>query len=160
MTQQKFEFEGARELARNLDQSETIIKGALNKALRKIGKHLVPALKNNTPRRVGTLANSTRFQIIGSPADQKLEIRQSAKTPGGDFYGAFVRQGTRPHEIRPVKAKALAFQIGNRTIFAKRVYHPGTKPNPYHIDTMNEEHGEIQRIVTEAGIDVAAQLTR
>ena len=160
MTQQQFEFEGARELATNFEGASTLVKGALNKALREIGSMMVPALKKNTPRRTGKLANSTRFQLMGSPSDQRMEIRQGARTPAGDFYGSYVRLGTKPHEIRPVKAKALAFMIGNRLVFAKKVNHPGTKPNPYHVDTMNEKQGEIQTIATNAGIDVAAKLTR
>jgi|TARA_R110000787_G_scaffold102984_3_gene209253 hypothetical protein len=160
MTQQKFEFEGARDLATNLEGAATLIKGELNKALRKIGKMMVPALKQNTPRAAGKLANSTRFQITGSPADQKLEIRQGARTPAGDFYGSFVRLGTKPHEIRPVNAKALAFTIGNKLVFAKVVKHPGTKANPYHVDTLKEKQSEIQAVVTDAGINVAAKITR
>lgn len=49
-------------------------------------------------------------------------------------YAPFVSLGTRPHEIRPRGAKALAFVPGGGLggiVFARRVQHPGTKPNPY-----------------------------
>ena len=49
-------------------------------------------------------------------------------------YAVFVHQGTRPHEILPVRAQALRFRVGGLHgpfIFAKRVWHPGTKPNPF-----------------------------
>jgi hypothetical protein len=44
------------------------------------------------------------------------------------FYHRYLDAGTKPHEIRPVKAKFLRFAARDGTIvFAKRVMHPGTK---------------------------------
>lgn len=42
-----------------------------------------------------------------------------------------VNDGTRPHVIRPRAKQVLRFQVGGRTVFAKVVNHPGTKPNPF-----------------------------
>lgn len=46
-------------------------------------------------------------------------------------YSVFVHEGTRPHEITPVNASVLAFDVGGTTVFAHRVNHPGTKANPF-----------------------------
>ncbi|QRY48157.1 hypothetical protein JVX93_16055 [Mycolicibacterium boenickei] len=46
-------------------------------------------------------------------------------------YALHLHDGSRPHVIRPVKAQALRFQIGGRTVFAKLVRHPGTKARPF-----------------------------
>lgn len=57
-------------------------------------------------------------------------------------YAKFVERGTAPHEIRPVKAKALRWftpvgrvapglGMGKTAVFAKRVFHPGTPANPF-----------------------------
>lgn len=46
-------------------------------------------------------------------------------------YAAPVHEGSRPHKIVPKKAKALKFNVGGRTIFAKSVWHPGTTANPF-----------------------------
>lgn len=43
----------------------------------------------------------------------------------------YVMNGTKPHMIYPVKAKALRFKIGSTVVYAKSVNHPGTKPNPF-----------------------------
>ncbi|MCX5326277.1 hypothetical protein [Streptomyces sp. NBC_00120] len=43
----------------------------------------------------------------------------------------YVLDGTRPHIIRPRRKKALRFDVGGRTVFAKVVHHPGTKPNDF-----------------------------
>jgi len=42
-------------------------------------------------------------------------------------YATYVENGTRPHEIRPRRRKALKFKVGGRTVFATVVHHPGTK---------------------------------
>jgi hypothetical protein len=83
-----------------------------------------------------------------------------ADTKGGE-NAARLATGTRPHEIRPklgadlqgptrpgqgrsrrgTGRKFLAFQIGGTTIFARKVNHPGTKPDPY-LDAAAEAAGE------------------
>jgi hypothetical protein len=66
--------------------------------------------------------------------------------------GAFLEFGTRPHEITPKAAKALAWASGpaggpfrrlsgaprkgtssSNMTFAKRVHHPGTSPSPFMV---------------------------
>lgn len=46
-------------------------------------------------------------------------------------YALYVHEGSRPHLIRPVKAQALRFQVGGRTVFARLVRHPGVRPRPF-----------------------------
>ncbi|MET7981698.1 MULTISPECIES: hypothetical protein [unclassified Streptomyces] len=43
----------------------------------------------------------------------------------------YVLEGTRPHIIRPRRAKALHFYVEGAEVFSKLVRHPGTKPNPF-----------------------------
>lgn len=43
----------------------------------------------------------------------------------------YVLDGTRPHIIRPRRVKALRFDVGGRTVFAKIVHHPGTRSDPF-----------------------------
>lgn len=42
-------------------------------------------------------------------------------------YAEAVNNGQSAHEIIAVNAKALAFKIGGKTVFAKKVKHPGSK---------------------------------
>jgi hypothetical protein len=42
-------------------------------------------------------------------------------------HALYVEKGTRPHTIK-AKEKSLRFNVGNRTVYAKQVRHPGTKP--------------------------------
>lgn len=46
-------------------------------------------------------------------------------------YSAPVHEGARPHVIRPRVARALRFEINGRVVFARRVNHPGNRPNPF-----------------------------
>lgn len=43
----------------------------------------------------------------------------------------FVLHGTKPHTIRPRSRKMLRFESGGKTVFARVVHHPGTKPNNF-----------------------------
>ena len=70
-------------------------------------------------------------------------------------YGEIVEKGSRPHEIRPRRKKALAFIPGGgpgrttwaerlgsgKTVFAKRVRHPGTRPRRFVEKTVGDLQG-------------------
>ncbi len=55
---------------------------------------------------------------------QKKEVRAEAK------HSAPVEYGTAPHTIT-AKGKALRFVVDGKTVFTKKVNHPGTKPQPF-----------------------------
>lgn len=70
-------------------------------------------------------------------APRKTEVYQRSIDYDGDKtitananYSADIEYGTNAHTIEPVDKKALAFQKNGKTVFAKKVNHPGTKPNP------------------------------
>jgi len=50
-------------------------------------------------------------------------------------YAVYVEYGTRPHEIHPVRARVLAFEVAGKMVFTPIVHHPGTKPNPFIRET-------------------------
>lgn len=60
-------------------------------------------------------------------------IARVGVNPGRDRvgYAYFQHEGTQPHIIVPRRAKLLRFRVGGKVVFAKRVRHPGTRPNPY-----------------------------
>lgn len=84
-------------------------------------------------RKTGHLGRSI---VPGKVTSKQADVE--ARTP----YAATVELGSRPHIIRPRKAKVLAWggvrrlsgtlAKGSRaTHFARIVHHPGTKPYPY-----------------------------
>lgn len=80
-------------------------------------------------------------------ASIRLESRRSLGfrtiyTVGSDVeYAAMVNDGTRPHIIRPTNGRPsrsnpnrpgmLKFTVGGRTVYARLVHHPGTRPQPF-----------------------------
>lgn len=84
----------------------------------------------------GRLRASIRIE-----ARRTLTLR-SVYTIGSDVeYAQMVHDGTRPHIIRPKRAKALRFRIGGRIVYAKVVHHPGTKARPFLDRAMREIAG-------------------
>ena len=159
-----YDFRELSGLSERAEKAGTIAKISMNEGLRAIGRVIVPSkgsgpLAMETPRRTGKLRRSTFFQIIGAMEKQVLMVLQPARTPEGKFYGEWVREGTPAHEIRPKNAKALRFEIGGNVIFAMKVNHPGTKPNPYHKRTMAMLRPRIQGIVHKMGEKVTAYLS-
>lgn len=163
-TEITWEVTGLDELTKRMGEYDTVTKISLNDGLRKIGSLIVPAkgtgpLANETNRRTGRLALSTFYTITGGPGAQELAIFQPAQTEEGEFYGKWVRDGTPPHEIRPVKAKALRFQSAEgNVVFAMVVHHPGYRGNKYHERVLSRLSGNIQRIVDEMGARVVAYI--
>ena len=53
-------------------------------------------------------------------------------TVGSDVdYAPMVNDGTKPHIIRPKRAKALRFKVGGKTVYAMVVHPPGTRARPF-----------------------------
>jgi HK97 gp10 family phage protein len=65
-------------------------------------------------------------------------------------YGKFVEFGTPPHTINPNSKKALKFKVGKRgnkkEIFAKVVHHPGSRPQPFIRNTIQNK---LRNIIIE-----------
>lgn len=80
------------------------------------------------------LRDTVSFHLSGSGAFLTLTFRVSAA------HARYVHDGTRPHKIRPKRAKtpgkrgpALRWSAGGGFAFAPEVDHPGTRPNPFAI---------------------------
>lgn len=76
-------------------------------------------MANQVPVKTGRLRAS-----INSVISQDQSI-----TSTNTGYGLFVDQPTQPHFIRPKIGQFLRFMIDGRMVYARQVYHPGTKGN-------------------------------
>lgn len=99
----------------------------------------------NMERRVRRVEAEARRRAPGSMGQGSNISAQIRRGPGGDFQGVinsrhpatlYVLYGTRPHAIRPVRAKALRFTVGGQVVYAKVVMHPGTRPNNWLRDAL------------------------
>jgi hypothetical protein len=94
-----------------------------------IGERFVKAV-------VGEGYNLVRQEVPVKKGDLRRSIRERSSGLEGKVtveapYAIFVASGTKPHIIRPMRAQALRFTVGPEVVFAMRVQHPGTQPNPF-----------------------------
>jgi hypothetical protein len=94
--------------------------------LREASRQVVNRAKVLAPVDTGRL----RASIKADPP-RIFSLRGSVKVGSNVEYAAMVNDGTRPHVIKPVTAKALRFKVGGRTVFARLVHHPGTRARPF-----------------------------
>lgn len=80
-------------------------------------------IRREAPIDTGNLRRSTQHFAKGTS-----EAGVSAR---GAPYWVNIEYGTAPHVITPKKAKRLKFNIGGNEVYAKKVQHPGTAPNPF-----------------------------
>lgn len=91
----------------------------------------------NMRRRIGRALEEARRDAPGSMKTRlSASFDRTAAGPRGTIFlrhpaAVFVTRGTRPHEIRPVRARVLRFTVGGRVVYASVVHHPGNQPNPF-----------------------------
>lgn len=122
------------------DVSVTIDRTRLERLLRLPGGIVERRLRRRTER----VADRARQLAPGSMG--RYITTDIQRGPGG-LSGVvisrhpatvYVVNGTRPHIIRPRRAKALRFQMDGRTVFAKIVHHPGTDANNFLLRALRE----------------------
>ena len=94
--------------------------------LREASRQVVARAKVLAPVRTGRLRSSIRAE-----QPRIFSLRGSVKVGSDLEYAAMVNDGTRPHIIRPRRARALRFVVGGRVVYAKFVRHPGTRARPF-----------------------------
>lgn len=110
-----------------LDQS------VIDRMLRRRGGRAYLRLEGRT-RRVAGIAAAEAPGSMGGDVD--WEIRTGPTGLSGVVWCDhpavhFVLRGTRPHLIRPRRARALHFYVDGTEVFTRLVRHPGTRANPF-----------------------------
>lgn len=114
--------------------------------MHRFGRVALKVLQREAPgRRLPTQLTYSVERV--APEGYALRLRAEGYDP--DILKYIVR-GTRPHTIVPVRARALRFywkKVG-RIVFFKRVFHPGTRANPFIHRTVNRlmVSGEVERV--------------
>lgn len=73
--------------------------------------------------KTGALKTSITQRVDSNPLIGQVMV--------GQPYGKYVEFGTMPHTIYPKNGSMLAFKIGGKMIFTRKVNHPGTKAKPF-----------------------------
>jgi HK97 gp10 family phage protein len=105
-----------------------VLESGLEGLLRRFAEKAVESAQSRAPKRTGYLASQISSVVEGGSATIY------AKAP----YSAYVEFGTRPHPILPKRAKALRFEVDGEVVFARRVHHPGTQPQPFLFQAVYE----------------------
>lgn len=119
--------------------------GGLSQRVHRIIREEAPVVKGN-------LRKAIRIKKRG---EADYEIIVDPRTKGGK-YEHYVRLGTAPHAIFPVKKKALWWPGLPHPI--KMANHPGTKPNPYWDRGIERSRGDIDRTEDDIGRDIEKEL--
>ena len=83
------------------------------------------AVTRRAPVLTGKLRRSIFQDVTLNAVEAVGRVYVSPDTP----YARIQEFGgkTKPHDIYPTKAQALAFMVGGKQVFAKVVHHPGSK---------------------------------
>jgi hypothetical protein len=101
------------------------------------GGTLVGYMQDEAPKRTGEFAAAIRHEMFTMTNGAGFNV--SIPQP----LGGWIMDGTPAHIIA-AHGRALRFEIGGNTIFARSVNHPGTKANPFHERALTRWRPEAQ----------------
>jgi len=107
----------------------------LRRFVNNVGDFAFTEMKIRAPFKSGKMRRSIRKTVLG------LEVKIGPTVP----YAVFVEEGTVAHDIYPVNARALRFEVAGKVVFAMHVRHPGTKPQPFVRETLEETRKIVPR---------------
>lgn len=139
---------GAEELAELFRGAEERLMEGLPVVLQNEANAItIDARHNHTyTTRTGNLERSTTNKVHPDGLGVSIYLDdQLTTTRDGYHYGAGVHNGTKPHEIRPKTKTALKWGKN----FAKRVQHPGTKPDPFLKEANDRHEQQFKNAITE-----------
>lgn len=87
----------------------------------------------------GTVLASLRREFGETRDGPYVDV--TAGVEGLTDYLGYHMDGTPPHVIRPRRREALRFVGSNGVVFAAKVNHPGTAPNPFLTDALHVVFG-------------------
>jgi hypothetical protein len=119
----------------NLDGFDDVFKswnGLVGKDMKRRAEFVKVNGKADAPIRTGALVRSIDTWYGKAAGELEARIGANPAPPAAKRgYGYIMHEGSRPHVIRPVRAKALRFRVNGQIVYAAKVNHPGTRPRPY-----------------------------
>jgi len=112
----------------NIEALCRMFSRVIERFIAQLAERTEEVMHEKAPERTGRLKKSIRKNV----KPYKAVIGPAVP------YAVYVEYGTRPHEILPVHARALRFEVAGRVVFAARVHHPGTRPQPFVRETAEQ----------------------
>lgn len=122
-----------------------------------LAEYYLDRIRTLTPRKTGQTADAwvMRFTAFGKATGEGViwEIRNE----GREEIVEYLEFGTRPHVIEPRDPDGvLAFEIDGKTVFAKKVLHPGTKPLGFVRMTQSDIDRSAEGLAKKLSVGIAA----
>jgi HK97 gp10 family phage protein len=111
--------------------------------VKKVAEYAYALMSAKAPVTSGRLLGSIRKDVRG------LEARIGPTVA----YAIYVEYGTLPHEIRPVNASVLRFEVEGKIVFTRLVHHPGTRAQPFVRETAEATRQKIPELWNEIAKD-------
>jgi len=154
---------GADDLGARLDGLPPVVLAAIAAKSADLADQLLTRIRQKLggevlKSRTGALAASIGVEGPDIVGDKVVTTVFS----GGDLkYAAIQEYGgvTRPHDILPSRAKALAFMAGGEQVFARIVHHPGSHipERSYLRSSLAEMADQIETEMKAAVLDAARE---
>lgn len=152
----KFQLDYLKLLAA-AERSPELANEAMVLALGKSAKEVqtIARAKHRFRSRTTMLEKSVDYEVNTTEMEATVSLDESVAS-----YAPFVHDGTNPHRIIARAKKALRFVKGGKFVFAKSVWHPGTKPDRFLYEAGEAALPKINLIFARAVDDLAVQLDR
>jgi hypothetical protein len=157
-------LEGAQQLGERLNALPDHLRSALTEKINSCAGALysqVVDVNLNSgvlQARSGALRASIELEIVAQDSRVDARIFSNGDAP----YAAILEYGgkTAAHEILPDKAKALAFVLNGKRVFARRIEHPGSlfAEHAYLRSALNDMSDEIASSLRQTLVGVAGRL--
>jgi hypothetical protein len=105
-------------------------EGDVGRHLAATGRRITLAAKAKVGVKTGRLRRSIHMRHFRDTRGQYVWIGSEVN------YALMHHEGTRPHLIRPNRAKILVFTKRGQVIRTSLVHHPGTRANKYLSDSL------------------------
>ena len=155
---------GLEGLSARLGAYPAALSGALAAKVAELAEALAERVRND--KLAGGVLNARTGALAASIAAEVAFDGEAISATVGSFgdvkYAAIQEAGgkTGAHEILPVKAKALAFAVGGKLVFARKVEHPGSAlpARSYLGSALEEMSGEIVGSLTAVRVEAWEQV--
>ena len=130
-----------------IENTEKLIKllTALTRLPSEISKNCTELIaekaRENAPRKTGRLRESIGIRRTKHGYEV---VMGGSKAP----YAVFLEYGTRPHVIRPKRARALRFEVDGKIVYARYAMHPGTHPRRIMAKAISDSWNQFAEIAS------------
>ena len=129
------------DLAEDLRRAPSMVDERVRNGVEDNAEDVVGTARADVQIDTGQLASSIGYDLDGDGLGYEAG-------PTAD-HGGYVEFGTTPHEIR-AHGRALRWTGPGGVHFARRVWHPGTSPQPYMIPSFERHLGDVEDAIGDA----------